>query len=244
MDIADSRGERERGRGSESECLWSTESGKEGRVFFSSDEKIASHSQSREDKKKKKKKKRRILPLLLTPQAPSLCARWHVRPCYLPGHVCYLRGKQRSSKTKRNQEPMRVSLAALAQIGRLPTPPAAALEAVSSETKVRDFFREVRKVERGRDKGGTGEKGRQARRRLRSSRRRKKRRSTPLPLNLDLDLFSFSHLHPFSPPPPSPPPPPPSPTTDLPFRPLGRQELPPRGHDHPGRAPQQRRGFV
>lgn len=38
---------------------------------------------------------------------------------------------------------MRLSLTALAQIGRLPTPPAAALEAVSSETKVRDFFREV-----------------------------------------------------------------------------------------------------
>ena len=59
-----------------------------------------------------------------------------------------LAGIQRSSNAKGEakkqiKNSMRLSLAALAQIGRLPTPPAAVLEAVSSETKVRDFFREV-----------------------------------------------------------------------------------------------------
>jgi hypothetical protein len=39
---------------------------------------------------------------------------------------------------------MRASRAALAQIGRLATPPKLVLEAAPSEAKVRDFFREVR----------------------------------------------------------------------------------------------------
>lgn len=52
---------------------------------------------------------------------------------------------------------MRPSRAALAQIGRLVTPSKAALDATPPELKVRDFFREVRERDRGKEEGGRGD---------------------------------------------------------------------------------------
>ena len=93
-------------------------------------------------RKKKKKKKKTALRFLLF---PSVYAFVRARPCSVSLRACSQASAaaQTKERKKQSKEPMRLSLAALAQIGRLPTPPAAVLEAVSSETKVRDFFREV-----------------------------------------------------------------------------------------------------
>ena len=123
---------------------------------------------------------------------------------------------------------MRLSLAALAQIGRLPTPPAAALEAVSSETKVRDFFREVRVIGQGERTRAESEETMEDEWTISSQKNNDRPRPRP-PSSQSAHPPSLSRSLPSQP------------TTDLPLRPLGREKLPPRGHDNARRAPPQRR---
>ena len=129
---------RREGEKSREGAFWSTgEWKKERKVFFPS---VLSRRCS--DSKEEEKEDGSPLSFI----SISLRFRTRAPVLRLPSRVlssqrcCTIKTKERKKQSK---EPMRLSLAALAQIGRLPTPPAAVLEAVSSETKVRDFFREV-----------------------------------------------------------------------------------------------------
>jgi hypothetical protein len=131
---------RREGEKSREGAFWSTgEWKKERKVFFPS---VLSRRCS--DSKEEEKEEEDGSPLSFI--SISLRFRTRAPVLRLPSRVlssqrcCTIKTKERKKQSK---EPMRLSLAALAQIGRLPTPPAAVLEAVSSETKVRDFFREV-----------------------------------------------------------------------------------------------------
>ena len=131
----------ERGEGRvERGDLWSTRESEKGRVFCDG---VAQKSKEEDEAKR-----RALSPLPF--YFPSIFCTF-VRSCSVFPRVLSLKpaaaaAAQTKKKRKQKANPMRLSLAALAQIGRLPTPPAAALEAVSSETKVRDFFREVRAI--------------------------------------------------------------------------------------------------
>ena len=117
--------------------------------FFSLSFDVFFQNRKEKRRKREKERERRLLRFLfpfyfhisaLLPRAPVLL----LRPRVLSPRKASRSPKEKQERRSKSKEPMRLSLAALAQIGRLPTPPAAALEAVSSETKVRDFFREVR----------------------------------------------------------------------------------------------------